>query len=74
MTSNQVSSVLQAVDELQHLKDVRCLVEIAYEHLKRPLDEHEETIDRCLILLDQYLSAMNCHLEELEHHIRVIVD
>ena len=72
MTNNQISSAVQAVDKLAHLKDMTCLVEVACEQLYNPLSEHEKTILRCQILLDQYLSAINSHLEELEQHIRVI--
>lgn len=74
MTNNHIVSALQAVDELEQLKIVKCLAEIAYEQLDNPLEEHEKTILRVEILLSNFLKLLDCHLEKLEHHIRVILD
>lgn len=74
MTNNQLVSVLQAVDELGHINDVRCLIEIAYEQLDHPLDEHEQTILRCQILIGQFIDLMDGHLEKIQQHLGNLKD
>lgn len=74
MTNNQLASVLQAVDELRHIKDTRCLIEIACEQLDSPLDEHEQTILRCQILVSQFMELLDSHLEKIHHHLEILKD
>lgn len=74
MTNNQVVSAIHLVDQIRLLKDVSCLVEIAYEQIDQPQDDREKTLLRCQILLGEFISAMNLHIEEIEHHAKVILD
>lgn len=72
MTNNQVMSAIHIVDQIRLLKDMSCLVEIAYEQIDQAQDDREKTLLRCQVLLGEFLSAMNLHVEEIEQHVKVI--
>lgn len=72
MTNNQAMSAIHIVDHVRLLKDVSCLVEIAYEQIEQAQDDREKALLRCQVLLGEFLLAMNLHIEEIEQHTKVI--
>lgn len=55
--------ILAAMDENNHLKQSRILLDIAVEQLA--LKDNSKTLERVEVLLDEYVSSYNCHFEEL---------
>ena len=69
MAQNDINSlILAAMDENNHLKQSRILLDIAVEQLQRK--ESPETLERIEVLLDKYLSSYNCHFEQLEMFLK----
>lgn len=56
--------ILAAMDENNHLKQSRILLDIAIEQLA--LNDSSKTLERIEVLLDEYVSSYNYHFEELE--------
>ncbi len=56
--------ILAAMDENNHLKQSRILLDIALEQLA--FKDNSKTLERIEVLLDEYVSSYNCHFEELE--------
>lgn len=69
MAQNDINSlILAAIDENNHLKQSRILLDIAVEQLQRK--ESPKTLERIEVLLDNYVADYNCHFEELETILR----
>ncbi len=69
MAQNDINSlILAAMDENNHLKQSRILLDIAVEQLQRK--ESPETLERIEVLLDEYISSYNCHFEQLQMFLK----
>lgn len=66
MAQNDINSlILAAMDENNHLKQSRILLEIAVEQLA--FKDSSKTFERIEVLLDEYISSYNHHFDELTH-------
>ena len=58
-----VSLSIEAVDELERIRNLQKLVNVSLEQLNQPKDD---TIDTLFLLLDSYRASMDQHIQELE--------
>lgn len=69
MSHDEINSlILAAIDENNHLKQSRILLDIAVEQLEKK--ENPDTLERIEVLLDEYISSYNCHFDELQGILR----
>ena len=65
MAQNDINSlILAAINENNHLKQSRILLDIAVEQFENK--ESSKTLERIEVLLHEYVSSYNCHFEELQ--------
>lgn len=65
MAQNEINSlILAAMDENNHLKQSRILLDIAVEQLA--FKDSSQTFERIEVLLNEYVSSYDHHFDELQ--------
>lgn len=74
MTEDKTPLAMQASNCVDQINRHRCLLDIALENLEGPLEDHEQTVTRCQILIQEFISSLDCYLDELGVTIRRLMN
>lgn len=66
MTEEQLLVVWRVLTRLEDLERFQALADIAFEQTARPLDQSEQSMERCGLLLNQFLRLSDDCISEMK--------